>query len=236
MTEEPMVKRKVMVVFAHPDDAEFVAGGAIAKWAAQASVIWYVVCTDGSKGSHIENLPPGDLARRRENEQREAAAILGVKQVIFLRYSDGELEADQRLKAELVQLIRRFQPGVVLSWDPWRHYQLHSDHRASGLAAVDAVMAAAMPAHFPEHLQEGLQAHRVDEVYLFGTDNPDLWVDTSDTFAQKIAAIARHASQVADIAKVKEEIGNWNRHLGESKGFTHAEAFKVLRPHCEICR
>lgn len=97
-------------------------------------------------------------------------------------------------------------------------------------------MAAASPRYFPEQLRDGLQSHRVDEIYLFGTDSPDFWVDITETFARKIEAIARHVSQINDLAAIAKEVGDWNRFLGEGKGFTYAEAFKVLRPHREICR
>jgi LmbE family N-acetylglucosaminyl deacetylase len=97
-------------------------------------------------------------------------------------------------------------------------------------------MAAANPRYFPEQLQGGIKPHQIEEIYLFGTDNPDYWVDITETFSTKIKAIAQHTSQVASIKNVEEQVGAWNRTVGEPKGFTFAEAFKVLRPHCEICR
>ncbi len=238
MRAEIIVKkpRKVLVVFAHPDDAEFTTGGTMAKWASEGSEIYYAVCTDGSKGSGKVRVNAKELALQRQSEQREAARILGVKEVIFCGHIDGELAPDPRLKVELVRLIRTLSPDTLLTWDPWRPYQLHSDHRMVGQAALDAVMAAASPKYFPEQLRDGLQPHRVGEVYLFGTDSPDLWVDIGETFGRKIQAIAQHVSQIADITDTENEIGSWNKSLGESKGFAYAEAFKVLRPHCEICR
>lgn len=224
------------MVFAHPDDAEFTAGGTLAKWASEGSEIYYAVCTDGTKGSDDEEVSAEALVLRRQAEQREAARVLGVKEVVFLEHTDGELVLDQALKAELAHLIRALRPGTLLTWDPWRPYQLHSDHRVAGQAALDAVMAAANARYFPEQLKDELKPHWVEEVYLFGTDSPDLWVDISDTFAQKIEAIAQHVSQIADLDKTEKEIGGWNRSLGRSKGITYAEAFKVLRPHCQICR
>jgi len=201
------------------------------------SEISYVVCTDGSKGDDDNELPADMLVPRRQAEQRDAAQILGVKDVTFLRHADGELISDQSLKAELVRLIRIFQPDVLLTWDPWRHYQLHSDHTATGQAALDAAIVAGSARYFPEQLRDGIRPHRIEEIYFFGTDSPDVWVDISDTFPRKIQAISQHLSQVGNtIAEIEKEVGDWNRHLGEGRGFTHAEAFKVLRPHCEICR
>lgn len=228
--------QRALVVFAHPDDAEFTCGGTLARWAADGSEIYYGVCTDGSKGSEDIELPDAKLVRSRQAEQREAARVLGVAAVAFLGHPDGDLAPAMELRAELVRLIRDLRPDILLTWDPWRPYQLHPDHRAAGLAALDAVMAAASPRYFPEQLRDGLRPHRVEEIYLFGTDNPDVWVDIGPTFARKMEAIAQHASQVADMAAIEKQVGAWNRHLGEGQGFGYAEAFKVLRPHCEICR
>lgn len=228
--------RRVLVVFAHPDDAEFTAGGTLARWASDGSQICYAVCTDGSKGGQDRELPAEQLTSQRQAEQREAAGVLGVGEVIFLNYADGELSPTLELRAQLVRLIRGLRPHTLLTWDPWRPYQLHADHRAAGQAALDAVMAAGNPRYFPEQIGDGLRPHRVEEVYLFGTDSPDLWVDITPTFSRKMEAIARHASQIANIAEVATEVSSWNRYLGEGRGFAYAEAFKVLRPHCEICR
>ncbi len=228
--------RKVLVVFAHPDDAEFTAGGTLAIWAAKGSEIYYVVCTDGSKGDDYGRFHAEKLTRQRQDEQQNAAKVLGVKGVTFLRHADGELVPDQALKAELAYLIRTSKPDTLLTWDPWRHYQLHSAHRAAGQAAFDAAIVAGSDRYFPEQINDGLRPHRVEEIYLFGTDNPDTWMDISSAFPRKMQAISQHTSQVTSINEIEKEIGNWNRHLGENRGFTYAEAFKVLRPHCEICR
>ena len=239
MTSEITNRRtkRVLAVFAHPDDGEFTSGGTIARWASEGSEIYYVVCTDGSKGSDKSELSSKALVAKRQVEHQNAARILGVKEVIFLGRTDGELTPDQALRKELVRLIRAIQPDTLLTWDAWRPYQLHADHRAAGQAALDAVMEAENARYFPEQLVEGLQTHRVEEVYLFGTDSPDVWVDITETFHRKMQAISQHSSQVADIAaEVEKEVSDRNRLLGESKGYTYAEAFKMLLPHCEICR
>ena len=234
--EKDAGKTRVLVVFAHPDDAEFTSGGTLARWAAEGRKISYAVLTDGSRGSSNGQIADVELVVRRKAEQCEAAGVLGVNDVIFIGRKDGEIVADDALKAELVCLIRGLKPDVLLTWDPWRPCQLHSDHRPTGLAALDAVMAAGNVRYFPEQLRNGQKTHQVEEIYLFGTDSPDRWVDISDTFTRKIEAISRHKSQVADITKIKKEIGSWNRSLGKRKGFAYAEAFKVIKPVCEICR
>ncbi len=228
--------KRVLVVAAHPDDAEFTSGGTIALWASQGCEISYAICTDGSKGGRDQETPGATLASTRRKEQLVAARVVGVKEVVFLTHPDGQLLPNDQLRAELTLVIRRLQPQAVMTWDPWRHYQLHSDHRAAGEAAVNAVMAAENPNFYPEQLSHGVQAHPVEEVWLFGTDAPDQWVDITNTFEQKLAAIRKHASQVEHIGDLQERIASWNTSLGAPKGLAYAEAFKVLRPFYEICR
>ena len=120
-----------------------------------------------------------------------------------------------------------------MAWDAWRPYQLHPDHRVAGLIAVDSLLAAGNPRLFPELVTEDLSAHRVEELYLFGTDTPSDWVDISQTFRQKLEAIACHRSQVGDGAVAAAQIEECNRSLGERYGVAYAEGFKVLHPFCE---
>nr|HID14922.1 PIG-L family deacetylase [Anaerolineae bacterium] len=144
-----------MAVIAHPDDAEFTCGGTLALWAGQGAEIGYVVCTDGGKGRGDPSLSPEQLAAVRRAEQRAAADLLGVKEVVFLGHPDGELSRAAGLEAELVLHIRRFRPQVVLTFDPWRPYQLHPDHRAVGLAALSAILAAGNSRYFRGQLAGG---------------------------------------------------------------------------------
>ena len=224
------------MVFAHPDDAEFTAGGTIARWVVEGRKVRYVVCTDGSKGAEIERIDKEELIAVRQAEQRRAAAILGVSEVIFLKCPDGELADNRNFSAELTRLIRQLRPQTLLTWDPWRPYQLHADHRAAGFATLDAVMAAGNARYFPEQLSGGLQPHQVEEIYLFGTDQPDIWVDISATFDRKIEAIRQHASQMVEPVDVVRHVTEWNSRVGRDKGFAYAEAFKLLQPQCAICR
>lgn len=167
------VARRALVVVAHPDDAEFTSGETIAQWAGQGWDIRYVVCTDGSKGRRDQGTPAKTLASRRQKEQLEAARFLGVKEVFFLIHPDGQLIPNDELRAELTLLIRRLRTHILLTWDPWRHYQIHNDHRTTGEASLNAVMAAENPGFYTEQLSCNLQAHRVEEVWLFGADAPD---------------------------------------------------------------
>jgi LmbE family N-acetylglucosaminyl deacetylase len=222
-----------MVIIAHPDDAEFTCGGTLALWASQGAEIGYVVCTDGSKGRGDPSLSPEELAAVRRAEQRAAADLLGVKEVVFLGHPDGELSRVVGLEAELALGLRCFRPQVVMTFDPWRPYQLHPDHRAVGLAALNAVLAAGNPRFFSRQPAGEVQAHRVETVYLFATDRPDAWVDITETFEPKMAAIDCHRSQVAERPDIAEQIRRCNRDYGRQAGTTYAEAFKVLHPFCE---
>jgi len=228
MSETPETLDRVMVIAAHPDDPEFGCAGTIVKWAQAGKHITYVVLTSGDKGSHDLEQYPGRLAARREEEQREAAAELGVKTVLFLRHPDGLLENNLAMRRELAGVIRQHQPHVVLTIDPWRHYQLHPDHRAAGLAALDAIYAAREWYIFPEQLVN-TQPWRVKEAYLFWTENADTWVDITCCIETRIAALARHASQVSgDLSAISERLHADARAAGEKAGCEYAEAFKRL--------
>ncbi len=227
MTDPAEPLDRVLVIAAHPDDPEFGCAGAVVKWAQAGKHVTYVLLTSGDKGSHDPDLRPGRLAARREAEQRAAAAELGVREVIFLRHPDGILENTLDLRRELAGVIRHHRPHILLTIDPWRHYQLHPDHRAAGQAALDALYAAREWYIFPEQLVEGIEPWRVRQAYLFWTDNPDYWEDISCCMELRIAALLRHASQVgAEPDKLAERIRQRAREAGEKPGYTYAEAFK----------
>ena len=229
------VHRRVLAVGAHPDDAEFTSGGSLARWAAEGRLTYLVVCTDGSKGSQNQQDEPEALGRLRRAEQAAAAQALGIAEVIWLGHPDGELARTPNLVEELAFQIRRVRPDRLLAWDAWRPYELHPDHRDAGLAAVDAVLAAGNPHFYTQQLQAvpGLQPHRVEEVYLFGTDQRDTWVDITATFERKMAAIACHASQVVGLRDLARKISYCNQGYAQGHGYTYAEVFKVLHPFCD---
>jgi LmbE family N-acetylglucosaminyl deacetylase len=222
--------KRVMVIGAHPDDPEFGAGGTIGKLAAQGKEITYVLATSGDKGSHDPNVRPGQLATRREQEQRDAAAVLGVKDVIYLRYPDGILENTLALRARIAHLIRLHKPHIIFAIDPWRHYQLAPDHRAAGYAALDGLWAAREWHIFAEQLYGDEEPWRVSQAYLYWTDNADHFEDISDTIDKKIAALACHASQVGtDIKKLDERMRERSKDVGEPLGMAYAEGFKLIK-------
>ena len=229
MSEVPEPLNRVMLIAAHPDDPEFGCAGSIVKWAQAGKQITYVLLTSGDKGSHDPDLRPGRLAARREEEQRAAARELGVADVIFLRHPDGLLENTLELRRELASLIRHAHPQIVITIDPWRHYQLHPDHRATGQGALDAIYAAREWNIFPEQLVDNEDPWRVSEAYLFWTDNPDYWEDITCCMDARLSALAHHASQVGvDNTQLAERIRQRAREAGEKPGYASAEAFKRL--------
>lgn len=131
----PVEPQRALVIGAHPDDAEFGAGGTSAKLAAQGWEVTFIIVTNGNKGSHDPAMTTYRLSEARELEQRAAAAVLGVKQVIFLRNNDGEIEPTVALRAEIALYIRHFKPNYVFTHDPWKQYMFHPDHRTVGFAA-----------------------------------------------------------------------------------------------------
>ncbi|MDW8059636.1 MAG: PIG-L deacetylase family protein [Thermomicrobium sp.] len=200
----PERPQRVLVVMAHPDDAEFICAGTVARWASEGSEIVYVLVTSGDKGSNDPTMTPERLAELREAEQLEAARILGVAHVEFLRYRDAEVVADRRLRRELVRAIRRFKPDAVICQDPTsryfgQEYIQHPDHIAVGEATLAAVFPSARDRlTFPELVEEGLEPHVVRYVYLTGSREPDVFVDITEVFERKIAALRAHRSQLGD--------------------------------------
>ncbi len=199
---EPPKDKTVMVVGAHPDDPEFGAAGTVARWVQQGATAIYVLCTNGDKGSSDPEMTSERLAAIREVEQRKAAAIVGAREVVFLGYHDGGLEDSAEFRGQIVRLIRKFRPDIVMTHDPYRRYTTHRDHRMTGQVTLDAVFPYSRDRLFyPEHEAEGLKPHKVPEVYLFGAETPDTVVEIEDTMDIKMKAIACHVTQVGDHSK-----------------------------------
>lgn len=235
------IPERALTIGAHPDDAEFGAGGTIAKWAAAGCEVSMLILTDGSKGSWDQGTVPAELVNRRSAEQDRAAAILGAAQVVMGDYVDGELVYDLKLRADVCRWIRRLRPTVVLSHDPWRRYMLHPDHRAAGWAAIDGVVAARDHLFFPEQISEGLGKHRPEAILLWAPDDPNHWEDVSTTFETKIEALLCHSSQTRTTmgnahdspearAEFVSRIRDWSVQQGTPAVMEVAEAFRLLRP------
>jgi LmbE family N-acetylglucosaminyl deacetylase len=223
-----------MVIVAHPDDPDFGPAGTAARWIDAGSEGWLVCCTSGDQGGEDPDADPLTLAALRETEQRTAASIVGYAGVTFLHQPDGALANDLALRELLVREIRTFRPDAVLTSDPETLFYRdggvnHTDHRAAGLAAVDAVYPAARnPMAFPNLARGGLAAHKVRRIYLFWTERPTVWVDVSATLERKISALRAHASQIHEPEKLAERLTKWASEEGATIGVVAAETLRLV--------
>lgn len=228
------MNKVILVVAAHPDDPEFGSGGTVAKYISEGATAYYLICTNGARGSRGQKIKGDSLAVIRKKEQLLAAKKIGVKKVFFLDHTDGELEADLYLKEEIVKYIRKLKPDILFTHDPTWVYDIndeftfinHNDHRKTGLAAIDAVYPLARDlSSFPEHIEEGLKPHKVLDIYLFNFSHPNYIVDITDFFETKIQAILKHKSQIDDPLQTKEWLGKRLGEIGKQKGYRYAEGF-----------
>ena len=219
---------QVMVITAHPDDAEFGAAGTIYRWVGEGKSIVYIVCSSGEKGTSDPNIKPGEMAKIREQEQLAATKFLGVREVVFLRYPDQGFEDTPEFRKDIVRQIRRYRPETVVTVDPYRRYIWHRDHRIIGQVTLDAVFPYARDYHaYPDLLEEGLEPHKVKEVLLWASEDPNYRIDITGIYDIKIAALLCHKSQLGD--KLNPEMKEWliQRAKENAKGenFELAEAF-----------
>jgi LmbE family N-acetylglucosaminyl deacetylase len=222
---------RALVVISHPDDAEFGAGPTIAALTAAGARVDYVVTTDGSKGTEDPNVTPEQLASTRMAEQRAAADILGVSDIVHLGYPDGYLTPSLDLRRDVTRQIRRYRPDLVITQNPQRRLDHnpfigHPDHLATGEATLASVYPAARDhLNFPElWTEEHLEPWKVRQVLLTGVEEPNLWIDVADTFETGLASIVAHVSQV-EPDEVSERMRERARQIGEPQGIGLAQAF-----------
>lgn len=242
-TDDSPAPRRVLLIQAHPDDAEFMCAGTVAKWVQEGAEVVYCSITSGDKGTADPAISGPEMVTTREREQRNACQMLGVKEVIFLGYLDATLVPDLALRRELTRVIRRVKPDVLMCQDPTMRYSgqryiNHPDHIAAGEASLAAVFPSARDHKtFPELLNEGLEAHITPEVYIFGAREADIWVDISSSIDTKIAALREHKSQVG--ARSNEELTEMMYEWGRETARQHphkpddfgefAESFKYMK-------
>ncbi|MEA2616742.1 MAG: hypothetical protein QOE72_2525 [Chloroflexota bacterium] len=233
MVIDPPAPASLLVVMAHPDDAEFSAGGTLARWTGAGARVSYCVCTDGDKGTSDPRRDPRAVAEERIAEQRAAARVLGVEEVVFLGHPDGVLQPTLELRRDIVRVIRRVRPEAVLCSDPTRRfgpgYINHPDHRAAGDVALDAVYPSARdPLVFPELVEEGLAPHKVTQVFVANPTEPNCLVDISGTLERKLDALRQHRSQITD-DRLRELVPRRAAEVGAPYGLAAAEAFHHIR-------
>lgn len=225
------------MIAAHPDDVDFGAAGTIAGWTDAGIEVVYCIVTDGAAGGRDPSVSRSEMATIRQAEQIAAAKCVGVSDVRFLGYPDGQLEPTLALRKDLTRVIRQVRPDRLICQSPERNYERlpvsHPDHRAAGSAALDAVYPDARnPFAFPDlAANEGLQAWTVCEVWIAGSLRPTHFADITDNFPRKVAALRAHESQTGHMDNLENFLRGWLSRSAEAGGLPEgrlAEAFQVL--------
>jgi LmbE family N-acetylglucosaminyl deacetylase len=238
---EPMPDdwRRCLAVVAHPDDLEYGAASAIARWTRAGKSVGYVIVTDGEAG--IEGVPPSEAAVLRQKEQLASAAVVGVEDVTFLHHPDGIVQYGPDLRRDIARQIRRTRPDVVLTATPALTYGLgvgqrilnQADHRAVGIAVLDAARDAANRWIFPDLLDDGLEPWAgTTDVYVFGADRPSHAVDVTDTLAVGVESLQAHRAYLDGLGRdfdPEQFLRTFTGHAGAALGVRHAVAFERIR-------
>src|SRR6266581_5190057 len=240
VSEQEQEQNKVaMVIVAHPDDAEFAAAGTVAAWVRDGWEVYYVICTDATGGGPDEATDVGPAAKHmisetRKREQRAAGAVLGLKDVFFLDYPDGQLQPTIELRRDLVRFLRQYRPSRVICQSPDRTWtptlilgRYHADHLAAGQTTLAAIYPMSQnPWDFPELLEEGLAPHKIKDIYIMGAPVVNYFVDISDVMDIKIEALLCHASQfIGRVEEIKNIVRTRSADLGTRYGVAFAEEF-----------
>lgn len=230
--------RNILVVLAHPDDPEFFCGATLARWARAGHQITYYLLTCGDKGYNDATTPDrvgtDELCAVRHREQAEAAAIIGAQSVLFLNRPDGYVVPDLDLRRDVVRIIRKLKPDILVTCDPqnlFAKYGInHPDHRAAGQVVLDAVFpAAGNAAYFPELMLEGYVPHMPKEVWCALTSQATVTMDVTETWPTKIEALLRHASQISDQAKFRARMLSRRTEDSTDAAPRFEEKFRVVR-------
>ncbi|MFE9245147.1 PIG-L deacetylase family protein [Nocardiopsis sp. NPDC006938] len=231
------VPERALVVMAHPDDADFSCAGTVALWTRAGTEVVYLMITDGEAGGDELTLDSSEIAAMRREEQRRAAAEVGVKDVRFLGYPDGRVEANLALRRDISRVIRQVRPERLVVPSPDRDWDSvaasHPDHRAAGAAALDAVFPDARNPHAHRELlhEEGLAPWTVGEVWVVGGPAPHHHTDITDVFERKVAALAAHESQIGDVSELEPMLRQWMAANAAEGGLPEgrlAEAFRIV--------
>ena len=221
---------------AHPDDCDFGAGGTIAQWTAKGIEVSYCIITNGDQGGEESGIPLEEMAQVRQKEQRDAGAALGVTDITYLNYRDGWLMPSIELRKEIVKTIRIAKPDRMLVQSPERNWERifasHPDHLAAGETAIQAVYPDARnPYAFTDLKEAGFEPWRVREVWMTGSPTPNHFVDITETFDKKMAALHSHVSQTAHNKELENMVREWGQRNAEAQGLPTGkivEIFKVI--------
>ncbi len=220
--------KNILVFVAHHDDAELGAGGSIARWIADGAVVRTVICTNGDKGTKHE-IPPYKLTETREREQLAASKSLGVKETLFLRHLDGELEDTRAFRNQIAFLIRHLKPDTVVTHDPWLNHYSHPDHQAVGHATFKGLIYARDHHFLPELTYAGIKAHHTNTLIYTRSDESNFFVDISGTIEQKIRSIKAHKSQIHNPRAMEKRVRVRAGEAGRAVGLPMAEKFTIKR-------
>ena len=225
---------RVLVITAHPDDVDFGSAGTIASWTAAGAEVTYCIVTNGDAGGFDPAVPREEIPRIRQAEQTAAAAVVGVTDLIFLGYPDGQVQPTLELRRDLARVIRQVRPDRVLTPSPERMWERlfasHPDHLAVGEAALCAVYPDARnPFAFPELAAEGLEAHVVKETWIMATSRASTYVDITDTFDKKLAALRSHVSQETDRdGQLEDRLREWATATAKQAGWPEGRLAEVF--------
>jgi LmbE family N-acetylglucosaminyl deacetylase len=226
---------RALCVVAHPDDMEFGAAAAVARWTGQGKEVTYCMVTSGEAG--IDGLDPDECRRVREAEQIASGEVVGVDHVEFLHQPDGVLEYGVPLRREIAHVVRRFRPEIVITGnfrDTFGGRNLNqADHIATGRAVLDAVRDAGNRWVFREQLTDGLEPWGgVREVWAFGSPDATHAVDTTDTFDAGVASLEAHRAYIDGLGWVdfdpREFLEGFGRQTGQRLGTAFAASFEVF--------
>jgi LmbE family N-acetylglucosaminyl deacetylase len=226
----PAPRNVALVIAAHPDDGDFGCAGYVSQLAARGVEVYFLVCTNGAKGTEDRTMTRERLIALRREEQREACRRMGAGEVFFLDNEDGELVYDRKFLEQLVRHIRLLRPDTVLTHDPTDiiirdSFINHPDHRATGTAALDAVYPTARDhLNVPEHLAEGLEPHKVREVLLWSSNQPNFDVDISAEVDRKLFALSAHDTQFGN----REEFVEFARERWKAEDGRYLERFRRI--------
>lgn len=229
--------QNILVILAHPDDPEFFCGGTLAKWARDGHHITYQLITCGDKGfndSTPADMTPDALCAIRHEEQNAAAKVIGAQVVHFMDTEDGYLVPDINLRREIVRVIRKFKPDILVTCDPQNLFATyginHPDHRACGQVVLDAVFpAAGSPVFFPELLKEGFAPHMPKEIWCSLTSQPNTVIDVTDTWHIKMEALLHHKTQIGDAEKFQARMKTRHTEDSTEENPRFEEKFRVVK-------
>lgn len=235
MQQEP-IDQRALVVMAHPDDVDFASSGTVAQWTAAGTAVTYCLITDGDAGGFDPAVPRSEIAGIRQAEQRAAAAEVGVSELVFLGYPDGRLEVTMELRRDLSRVIRQVRPQRMIVMPSVRTYDRmpanHPDHLAAGEAAMCAIYPDARnPFTFPELVAEGHEAWTVAETWIQAPSGATHWVDVTDVWDRKMAALRAHVSQTAHMDGLDAMMRGWGGSNAAEGGLPEgrlAESYRVM--------